>query len=257
MEREWDPIPIHTEKDAARETIFGDIVASTVHLFAIATKLSRSSKEEWAVVSSLIRIMKYFSSLVVPRYIDLESDKNEALPYVEENAFGELISTVNGRLFSTHMPFILNENKSRLIGHFAKKNPQWEQIADQEVLAIFMATPDYVSPQWYQSPGVPTWNYQAVHNYGQCTTFSSPEKLESLLVNLTNEYESVQPHPCRLEFNETMLGAIIGIEIDILEIQCKYKLSQNRSAQDRASVITQLANQCSARLAKAMKDDEL
>ena len=53
MGREWDPIPIHTDKEAARETIFGDIVASTVHLFAIATKLSRSYKEEWAVVSSL------------------------------------------------------------------------------------------------------------------------------------------------------------------------------------------------------------
>ena len=53
MGKEWDPIPIHTDKNAARKTIFGDIVASTVHLFAIATKLSRSYKEEWAVVSSL------------------------------------------------------------------------------------------------------------------------------------------------------------------------------------------------------------
>ena len=53
MGREWDPIPIHTDKEAAKSTIFGDIVASTVHLFAIATKLSRSYKEEWAVVSSL------------------------------------------------------------------------------------------------------------------------------------------------------------------------------------------------------------
>ena len=53
MGREWDPIPIHTDKAAAEQSIFGGLVASTVHLFAIATKLSRSVKEEWAVVSSL------------------------------------------------------------------------------------------------------------------------------------------------------------------------------------------------------------
>jgi acyl dehydratase len=53
MGREWDPIPIHTDKALASDSIFGDIVASTVHLFAIATKLSRTDKEEWAVVSSL------------------------------------------------------------------------------------------------------------------------------------------------------------------------------------------------------------
>ena len=53
MGRQWDPIPLHMDKKAAQESVFGDLVASTVHLFAIATKLSRSYKEEWAVVSSL------------------------------------------------------------------------------------------------------------------------------------------------------------------------------------------------------------
>jgi acyl dehydratase len=53
MGREWDPIPIHTDREKASATIFGDIVASTVHLFAIATKLSRTAEDEWAVVSSL------------------------------------------------------------------------------------------------------------------------------------------------------------------------------------------------------------
>ena len=53
MGRDWDPIPIHIDKAAAEQSIFGGLVASTVHLFAIATKLSRSAKEEWAVVSSL------------------------------------------------------------------------------------------------------------------------------------------------------------------------------------------------------------
>ena len=53
MGREWDPIPIHTDKAAAEKSVFGGLVASTVQLFAVATKLSRSQEEEWAVVSSL------------------------------------------------------------------------------------------------------------------------------------------------------------------------------------------------------------
>ena len=53
MGKEWDPIPIHMDIEAARASIFGGIVASTVHLFAIATRLSRSYTEKWAVVSSL------------------------------------------------------------------------------------------------------------------------------------------------------------------------------------------------------------
>jgi acyl dehydratase len=53
MGTEWDPIPIHTDAEAAKASIFGGLVASTVHLFAIATRLSRSGKDEWAVVSSL------------------------------------------------------------------------------------------------------------------------------------------------------------------------------------------------------------
>ena len=50
---EWDPIPIHVDKEAAKNSYFGGLVASTVHLFAIATKLSRTRKDEWAVISAL------------------------------------------------------------------------------------------------------------------------------------------------------------------------------------------------------------
>ncbi len=30
---------------------------------------------------------------------------------------------------------------------------------------------DYISPSWYSSPGVRTWNYQPVHFYGKCSVF--------------------------------------------------------------------------------------
>ncbi len=51
----WDPQPFHTDRVAAEKSIFGGLVASTVHLFAVATKLGMSQPEEHkpAAVSAL------------------------------------------------------------------------------------------------------------------------------------------------------------------------------------------------------------
>jgi transcriptional regulator len=50
-----------------------------------------------------------------------------------------------------------------------------------------------------------------------------------------------------------MLTAIVGVEITITEVQCKYKLSQNRSAPDRVQVVEKLKSLGSTRLAEAME----
>jgi transcriptional regulator len=54
-----------------------------------------------------------------------------------------------------------------------------------------------------------------------------------------------------------MLGAITGIEISISEMQCKYKLSQNRSTQDQKQVINSLEKRCASALAEAMVQHKL
>ncbi|QDX80190.1 hypothetical protein B9N43_02290 [Denitratisoma sp. DHT3] len=50
---EWDPQPFHLDEEAARLSIFGGLVASSVHLFAITSKLCHSDPEKWATVSAL------------------------------------------------------------------------------------------------------------------------------------------------------------------------------------------------------------
>jgi transcriptional regulator len=49
-----------------------------------------------------------------------------------------------------------------------RANGQWKAIrAEREVLCIFHGPHAYISPQWYvQQHTVPTWNYAAVHVYG-------------------------------------------------------------------------------------------
>ena len=50
-----------------------------------------------------------------------------------------------------------------------------------------------------------------------------------------------------------MLKAIIGVEIEIEELQCKYKLSQNRPAADQQGVIDKLDKLGSDSLVDAMR----
>lgn len=194
--------------------------------------------------------------MYIPKHFEI-TDKEEIFAFVEANAFGQLISTINGRLFSTHLPFLLSEDKTKIIGHLALPNPQHTEIDGKEALITLEGPHDYITPSWYDSPGVPTWNYQAVHIYGRCTVFRNTEALQNLVNTLTNKYESRFEKPWVPEYKSSMLSAIVGVEITINEIQCKYKLSQNRSSKDRLQVIKQLKANGSNSLAKAMEQNEL
>ena len=135
----------------------------------------------------------------------------------------------------------------------AKQNPQHSDMDKQEVLVTLQGPHAYISPSWYQSPGVPTWNYQAVHIYGVCEAFDDHEKIKIIVDSLTRKFESSFQNPWQPDYKAPMLGAIVGIEVSIKEIECKYKLSQNRPAEDREQVIEQLENKGSIGLARAMR----
>ncbi len=194
--------------------------------------------------------------MYIPKYFEV-TDKEEIFAFVESNAFGQLISNVGGKIFSTHMPFLLSDDKTKIIGHLALQNPQHSDLNGQETLITLQGPHDYISPSWYASPGVPTWNYQAVHIYGKASVFSSTKKIKSVVDTLTQKYESSFPQPWKPEYKTAMLSAIVGVEITISEIQCKYKLSQNRSTQDREQVVTQLNEVGSHELASSMVRTEL
>ena len=146
----------------------------------------------------------------------------------------------------------MNDEQS-LICHVAKSNSQWKDIEDQEVLVTFQGAHDYVSPSWYETAGVPTWNYQAVHIYGKSRLITDTEKLKNLVEDLTEKYESTFNEPWKQEYKESLLNPIIGIEIQISEFQCKYKLSQNRSEVDRKNVTEALQRRGTEQLSEAMK----
>lgn len=94
--------------------------------------------------------------MYIPQQFEV-TDREEVIAFIKANAFGQLISSVNGRLFSTYLPFLLADNGQSLICHVAKRNPQWEDIEEQVVLVTFQGPNGYVSPFWYNTAGIPTW----------------------------------------------------------------------------------------------------
>lgn len=191
-------------------------------------------------------------SVYIPKAFEV-TDEEEIFSFIQANAFGQLISMNRGELFSTHIPFLLSDDRSKVLGHIAKQNPQQLDIENQQVLVTLDGPHDYISPSWYGAPGVPTWNYQSVHLYGACKLVSDPEEVRHIVEALSHKYESGFESPWIPDYSDSKLSAIVGIEVSIDRMQCKYKLSQNRPAEDRDRVISRLEASGAAGLAAAMR----
>lgn len=180
-----------------------------------------------------------------------EADRERIATLIERYSFGMLVTTApDGEPCVNHLPFVYDRaagGKGKLLCHMGRENPQWRHFSSGgEVLVVFQGPHAYVSPSWYLSPGVPTWNYAVVHVRGKPQVIESETRLESLIEQLTEIHESRKPDPWQPnlsgERRRTLLSMIVGVEIDITTIQAKFKLSQNRPAEDQQRVIDQLAH---------------
>lgn len=57
--------------------------------------------------------------MYIPQPFEI-SDREEIFSFIDAHSFGQLISMLDGRLFSTHMPFVISQDRSKVIGHVAK-----------------------------------------------------------------------------------------------------------------------------------------
>jgi transcriptional regulator len=182
-----------------------------------------------------------------PMYVPaaFAEDRPEILAeFIAANAFATLVTNGTGGLVASHIPLLHDAARGTLVGHLARANPQGADLVDgAEAFAIFAGPHAYVSPRWYmKGPAVPTWNYTAVHAYGRVRRVDEPEALARIVTDLTRIYEAGAEKPWRYEdmpetFVRGMLNGIVGFELTITRLEGKYKLSQNRSLEDRAGVV--------------------
>jgi transcriptional regulator len=161
------------------------------------------------------------------------------------------VTIENGVPSATHVPMLLapgEGNFGTLHFHLARANPQWRDAArGAQALAIFPGPDGYVSPSWYASKAehgrvVPTWNYVTVHAEGVPEFYDDADRLHGLVTRLTDRHEKSRAQPWQVadapgRYIEAQLRAIVGVCLPITRLQGKWKLGQNRSEADRASLL--------------------
>lgn len=164
---------------------------------------------------------------------------------IESVRFGLLVLCADGPL-AAHVPFVLHRDEGAygtLVAHVARNDPLARHLgSEHEALAIFSGPRAYVSPRWYPSGGLPTYNFVAVHAYGHARPLEDRDALLTHLAELVYAHEERFPDPWVLasapeDDVAELLPHIAAFRLQIGAIQGKRKLSQNRAVDDRDGVI--------------------
>ncbi|MGH7041166.1 MAG: FMN-binding negative transcriptional regulator [Acetobacteraceae bacterium] len=173
-----------------------------------------------------------------------------------------LVTMTPDGLIASHIPVLLDPDPApygTLLGHLARPNPQARgAVPGVPALMIFQGPDAYISPNWYATKRrtgavVPTWNYVAVHAYGEVAFFDDPERLLAIVTRLTDREESRHADPtgtpavtpwavsdAPAPYIAGMLKGIVGFVLPIARLEGKWKMSQNRPPEDRPGVIAAL-----------------
>lgn len=198
-----------------------------------------------------------------------ETRPDELHRLIKAHPLAALVNAGPNGLDANHLPFELQAaagERGRLLAHVARANPLWQELKDgDEVLVVFTAHDAYISPNWYSSKHeshrqVPTWNYQAVHVHGTARVRDDERFVRGVVARLTRVHEqgAGAERPWKMtdstaEYIDRMLASIVGIEIDIVRIVGKSKLSQNKETRDRLGAADALQARGAAAIADAMR----
>jgi transcriptional regulator len=164
--------------------------------------------------------------------------------------------TFGVELEASLVPVVLEADETAygtLRGHLARPNAQLARRRDDvRALAVFSGPSHYITPSWYETKRrtgkvVPTYDYVLVQARGFLRTIDDPARVHEHLATLTREYEATVDSDWRItdapdDYIESMMKGIVAFELPIDELVGKWKLSQNRPAEDIDGVVSGLAD---------------
>jgi transcriptional regulator len=173
---------------------------------------------------------------------------------IRRSGIATLVTNGPAGLEASHVPMLLDPDPApygTLLCHVARDNPHWRSAGEGDSLAIFLGPDAYISPSTYATKKrnpkvVPTWNYVAIHAYGRLQWFDDEARLRDLVTRLTRRQEAPRAEPWAVtdapeDYVRMMLRAIVGLSLPIARLEGKWKMSQNRPPEDRASAAASLA----------------
>lgn len=194
--------------------------------------------------------------MYVPKHF-AETDLAVLHALIGEQPLGTWVTQGSDELVVNHIPFYLDAAQGEfgtLIGHVARANPVWKNLSGAlPSVVVFQGPQAYISPSWYPSKQangkvVPTWNYAVVHAHGHAQIVEDRNHLLAIVTKLTGIHETGQAAPWKVadapaEFIDTLLGAIVGIEIPLTKLTGKWKVTQNRPLPDQLGTVAGLQAQ--------------
>lgn len=187
--------------------------------------------------------------MYLPRHF--EETRTEVLhQLVQQHPLATLVHLGPNGLEANHVPLHLHcvlGEPVLLRGHVARANALWREAdLSVSVLAVFQGPQHYISPTWYASKAeggkvVPTWNYAVVHAKGTLRIRDDAAWVRAQMQALTTQQEASLPHPWAVDdapadYTERLLQAVVGLELVVDSLVGKWKVSQNQSAVNQASV---------------------
>ena len=169
-------------------------------------------------------------------------DREAALRFVAARAFAHIFTASDEGLFVVHAPVLVTDD-GRVQFHVSKRNRIAAHLPAPLLISV-SGREAYQSANWYASEDqVPTWHYEAVEIEGEPRTLS-PEELVDLLDRLSERFEKEhQPErpwtrgkmtPGKFE---AMTRAIVGFEVDPLEVRGTRKFNQHKTGEDLAATV--------------------
>jgi transcriptional regulator len=174
-------------------------------------------------------------------------DRNTLINFCKEIPFALVTGIGMEFPVASQLPLdIVEENNSLFLsGHLMRKTDHHLAFEKNEnVLVVFNSQHAYIDANWYTEPAQgSTVNYISVHAKGKIKftdesgTYAAVKKITEKHIdsnsaagfkNISNDYIN------------TMLKAIVGFTITIEDLQGVFKLSQNKSLEDRKNIIEQL-----------------
>ena len=186
-----------------------------------------------------------------------ERDLFEAL--IAEIGFGMIFAATPDGPRVAHVP-LHSTGDGAVQFHLSRGNALARHLDGTTALAVVNGPDGYVSPRWYADPAqVPTWNYVALEMEGRVRRMDQ-DGLHGLLeaVSTAHEARLADGQPWSMDKMPAdtlrrMMTGIIGFELEVLAWRPTFKLSQNKSAQDRARIAAGLEAEGSPAIAELMR----
>lgn len=183
--------------------------------------------------------------MYIPKYSAVE-DLNFIRDFIKAHSFGTLITNSDSGMNANHYPFLMSveEDTTYLWTHLARSNPQWKTL-ENECLITFTGPHAYMSPTYYvEKLNVPTWSYTAVHArcIGEVVSDNTLERelMKSLVTYYEEQNQTNWDYNLPEEFHEKLLKAIVWIKFKVIDLDGKFKLSQNRNELDYKNILSKL-----------------